>query len=450
MRWPLLLSGFACLLPLAAAEIPLTLERAIALALQQNRSLLNQQIALEEARISVTTRMEDLQWQPAGVLRGRRSETADSVEAGLALRRRLTTGGELQLFGGQTWQDPEDQTVVRLSASQPLLRNAGPLQSLEPLRRAERLERDARRLLHERMQEVILDVVIGYEGLLRAARQLEAENAAEARLAARVARDRVREATGQLSRLERLRNEALLEETRLRVQNQQDLLNQWADEFANLLGLSPEMRFALQPPPLLALDLPAPEEAEAIALTHRQDLARALDALEEAGRQVRIARRDLLPDLRLTGDLSGNVEGSDLSREAWFVGLVIEPDFSAGSRRAEVRQSGLRAERLEQQIEEIHRAIQLDVRGSLRNLQRAEASHRIAIRSRQVAERRLTLATRLEALEQGDARSLAEAEEAHATAVRNELTARSEASLAAYRVLRAMGTLLELTDGADR
>lgn len=416
------------------------------LALRQNRDLLNQQSFVEEAARSLEARREDFALRPGLFLRGGRGEDQQQAEAGLELRQRLPSGAETRAQGGVIWSDGGELTRLRVDASQPLLRGAGPLISREPARQAERAWIDARRVRHERMQDVILEVVSLYEGLLRAARQVEADEQALARLSGRSLRARVQEETGDMRRVDRLRIDQQLGEAEARLDNSRDALEQLKEEFAMLLGLAPDERFLLLPPPLLEMDAPSVEEAIGLALTRRLDLARARDALEDAGLHVRIARRDLLPDLRLTGDLSYAGEGADLSRDSWFVGFVIEPDFSRADRRAGAAQSELRAERTARQLEEIHYAVQLDVRRALRGYQRAQTQLRIAGRNRDAAGQRLSLAEQLHALEQSDATTLADAEDAFAAAIRDELAARTEASLSAYRLLRSMGTLLELPD----
>jgi len=434
-----------CCCPLRA-EDALSLEDALALAMRQNRNLLNQEALVEEAALTLGARREDFRPRPGLLNRAGRDDLQDRAEAGLELRQRFTTGGEARVMGGLIWTEDRDESLLRIQASQPLLRRAGSLVTLEPRRQAERSWLDARRVQHERTQDLVLEVVAAYEGVLRAARQVEADEHSHRRLENRSRRARVEEETGQLRRVDRLRIDFQLGEARTRLDNSLDILEQLRDEFANLLGLPPTERFLLLPPPLLDLDPPPLEEALGLALTRRLDLARARDALLDAGRQVRIARRDLLPDLRLTGDLNYQGEDLDLTRDSWFVGFVIEPDFSGPERRAGAEQAELRRERVARQLEEIHYAVQLDVRRALRGYQRANTNLRMAARNRELAEQRLALAENLYTLERGDATTLADAEDAQAGAVRDELSARTDASLSAYRLLRALGTLLEPPD----
>ncbi|MCC5850600.1 MAG: TolC family protein [Verrucomicrobia bacterium] len=435
-------------LMLGADESPaLGLQEAIDLALRHNRTLLNARADVDDAGLTLTAREADFNIRPGVRLQAGQRQEAEQIEGGLELRRRFSPGGEVQIFGGAARFDGETETRLRANARQPLFRRAGRLVTLEPKVRAERALTDARRAYYERKQDLVLEVATAHEAVLRAARQVEADERTLERLTGLVALTRVREDTGQVTRVDTLRIEQQLGEADARRDNSRDILEQHREEFVVLLGLDPLRAFDLLPPPLLEIDTPHPDEGYAMALANRLDFARALDVLDDSGRAVRIARRNLQPDVQLLGDLEyrGN-EFDGAEPDNWFIGIAIEPDFNPADRRANLGQTENRQAAAERQLVDLHYAVQLDVRRQIRNYHRSRTNHRIAIRNRELADKRLELAEALFRMGRGDAFSLSDAEDAHAQAISAELTARSEASLAAFRLLRALGTLIEVPD----
>lgn len=422
---------------------PLTVEQAVSLALEHNRGLLNAASDVEEARWELAAREADFEFRAGFRARAGRDDLADRFEGGMELQRRFSTGGDARVFGGAATTGDDSETFVRVNARQPLFRRAGRLATLEPLTRAERGLTDARRAHILRAQDLTLEVIVSHESVLRAARQVESDASALERLQGLTRLTRVREDLGQASRVDTLRIELQLGEASTRLDNSRDMLTEVAEAFANLLGLSPNQRFSLQPAPLLEIEIPDPDEATAIALRNRLDVAMALDALDDASRIIRVTRRELLPDIGLLGDVDLRGEGRDVERDRWFVGFVVEPDFNPTQRRARVETAESRRDRAERQLVELHYRVGMDVRRQIRAHHRAHASLRVAARNREIAFKRLELAEALFRMGRGDSFTLSEAENDHTQAVNAELAARTEASLSAHRLLASMGKLVE-------
>ena len=440
LRRRLLLCSLAASLSLGGPPL-LDLQSAMDLALENNRDLLNAREAIDDARLLLNAREADFDIRPGLRLRAGQRDETPQTEAALELRRRFHPGGEVQLLGGSTRIDDDTQTFLRLNLRQPLFRRAGALPTREPVVQARRTEIDARRAYHERQQDLVLQVATAYEAILRAARQVESDQRTLERLDTLTLLTQAREDTGQITRVDTLRIQQQRGEAAVRLDNSRDVLETVREEFMVLLGLDPHQAFDVKPPPIPELDPPHPDEAFAMALNNRLDLARAFDLLDDAARGIRLARRDLLPDVQLLGDLT--YRDTSENRESWFVGVSIEPDFSSAERQAQVGRAENRAAVAERQLVDLHYAIQIDVRRQIRNYQRAQTNLRVAARNRHLAEQRIELAEALFRMGRGDAFSLSDAEDIHARAVSEELAARSEAALAAYRLLRALGTLLE-------
>ncbi|MCY3752340.1 MAG: hypothetical protein OXG54_13195, partial [Gammaproteobacteria bacterium] len=134
------------ILPLSLAADPtpldLTLERAIDLALEQNRPLLNRRLDREVQRFSLEV-IED-RWTPRATIRPFVSKDRQDRETGVSnqVSMRVPTGGEFALRWDERLSGEfEDSRSQALSFSQPLLKGAWMNIETAPIRSARLGER---------------------------------------------------------------------------------------------------------------------------------------------------------------------------------------------------------------------------------------------------------------------------------------------------------------------
>lgn len=429
----------------------LPMVEAINHALRHNRDILRAELAADEAEIAVSEANADFdfRWGPeAGITT---SGDSDGHFYGAQLRRRFPWGGEAGLRGGFSSEGDAEGAYMQMDLRQPLFRNAGTLVNLEPSVQARLASLDARRSLYQRKMDLIIDVVRGYETVLRYERQVEMDEQAVKRLNDLGRLTRAREDTGGATRLDSLRVELQQGEAQAALESSRELLALEQDDFFNLIGWSQLKEVAFVLPPLLEIDPPPLEEALATAFSNRLDYARVLDQLDTAERKVLIARKNLWPDITAIGNyrMAGGLDGrrsTDLAEESWFAGLAVEPDLNRYEQKAGLNRSVNLRDQARITLTDLDYAIERDIKQQMRAYQRADVNYRISIRNAELARKRLQLAESMFRLGQGDNFSVTDAESAHAIAIATELQDRAEASLAGYRLLNALGRLLEIPD----
>ncbi|HPT17163.1 MAG TPA: TolC family protein, partial [Kiritimatiellia bacterium] len=279
-------------------------------------------------------------------------------------------------------------------------------------------------------------------------RQIESDEAFAARMERLCALAGAREAQGRAARTEVLRMDLQRGEAALRLETERAQLAVKFQEFADRLGLPLDTAFRLSPPPLLDLDATDAARALAVALAERPDYAQALQDVETADRQLRLARRNLLPDLRLAARQTTYGEGREwsdagrLDQDDWFVGLTADVNLNLRGARLDVARAGVDAEAGRQVAEIVRNRLAVEVNAALSAYRRTRAEVDLAARNRELAANRAELARELFAAGRATADSASDAEADGVAAELSELAARRDASVAAYRLLHVLGTLL--------
>jgi outer membrane protein TolC len=428
----------------------LTLVDAINHGLARNRAIQIATLSAEETGIAVTEQAAAfaLRWSPEGGVSLNQDEENRSFY-GMRVSRHFEWGGETSIGAGYENRDEGDGAYARFDIRQPLFRDAGLLVNREGETRAREAALDARRALYLRKMELMIDIVRGYEAVLRYERQVEMDRLALQRLEDLLTLTRVREETGNATRLDTLRVDQQRGEAEVNLEGSRELLELERDDFFNVIGWTGTVDVVFTEPPLLDLEAPALPDALATAFSNRLDYARALDQLTAAERQILIARKELKPDLdlvanyRMTGGQDGR-SSTDLAEDSWFAGLTVDPDLNRYERRAGLLRTVSRRDQAIISLADLDYAIERDIKQQTRAYHRARASYTIARRNTELAWKRLTLAESMFRAGQGDNFSVTDAESSHAAAVATELAARAEASLSAYRLLLALGTLLDV------
>jgi len=433
-----------------AGPASLLLVDAINHALAHNRSILLAELTAGEASVGVNEAHSEfaIRFAPeAGISTD--EDQDESTFAGAQTRRKFATGGEAGIRAGYTSDGNSDGAYVQLDVRQPLFRNAGPLVNREPLTRAMEAERDTRRALYIRKMELMLEVVRGYEAILQFERKVELDRQSLDRLEDLLTLTRVKEETGGATRLDTLRVDLQRGEAEATLQNSELVLSTERDDFFNLIGWTQSLDIALSTPPLLDIQPPPFLEAVATAFSNRLDYARALDQLTTAERQILLARKKLQPDIEVSGNyrMRGGLDdrsSTDLSEESWFAGVTVVPGLDLYQRRAGLSRSISARDQQIISVTDLDYEIEREIKQQIRSYERARVNYTIALRNTELAWKRLQLAESMFRLGQGDNFSVTDAEGAHAAAVAAELSARAEASLSGYRLLNALGILLEV------
>ncbi len=438
----------------AGEALPLTLEDAIARALEHNRQLVKGALDLQGYRLAADRARETVRGfrvAPTGsVGAGSDSETG---RAGLAAEATGPYGTRVAAAASAQQIDVEGAPAlrreeVRVEVEQPLFRNFGPLVQNEPIVAANETWLAARRAWERDRSALVVAVVDLYESLIYLRHQIESDEAFAARMERLCALAGARERQGKATRTEVLRLDLQRGEAALRLETERAQLAVQFQEFAELLGLSLETAFRLAPPDLLDLGESDAERALAVALDQRPDVAQAFQDVATADRQALLARRNLLPDLRLTARQTTFGEGEEWSdagrfdQDDWFVGLVADVDLNLRGARLDAARAEVDAEARRQVAEIVRNRLALEVNSAWSAYRRTRATVDLAARNRELAANRAELARALFEAGRASADSVSDAEADGRAAELGELAARRDASVAAYRLLHALGTLV--------
>jgi outer membrane protein TolC len=450
-------------LPLGASEpVPapaptrITLPDAINRALERNRDLARTRVTVRASEFGLLVARAGFAYRYAPV--GGASTTADGdrLETGLRVTRRNRLGQEVQARAQAEQDSQEEDTLRRARASlqftQPLFRNFGRLVNEEPLERAHADLRRARRGLEIEADALIVRVAETYLELIRLERRILSDEAFLKRAGQLLDITRLRERQGRATRVDSLRVSLQRGEAAARLEQSSQRLHLARLDFLDLLGAEPDLAFTLEPPPVETDDLPDSEHALRLAFANRLDYAQALDDARDRDRALRIARKNLQPDLALVARYERFGEGtafSDATRfdeDNWAVALAANRDLNPSLESANLGRAELdrRAAGDDATLRAI--AIRRTVQQQLVALRSARQELEIAEQNRALAASRATLAQRLFRLGRGDNFSVTDAEEAFLQAENAWQDAQAAWIVSTFRLRQELGTLSDAPD----
>ncbi len=307
-----------------------------------------------------------------------------------ASRDRLNDHRPISVFGGGGGTiDPAYTARAGVSATQPLLKNAGLLVNNAEIRISKKRLEQANRDFETEVQNRIADVAAAYWNLDFAIRNLDVQRQAlaSARELERVNRARVD--VGMLPRLSLLQAQAQVAERDSLVAGAEARVIDAQDRLLELMNWNPDDRTTGWDRPIRPVDLPtyfADIELDdarfmGIALRERPDYRSAIIGLDVTDIDRRVARWQRLPELNAFGGYFANGLEDD-STPAWdTVGTGDYTDWNFGvelryplfnrAARGAARQAADRHEQQELRIDNMELRIAREVRGSTRDLRTA-------------------------------------------------------------------------------
>ncbi len=365
------------------------------------------------------------------------------------------TGTQLSVSGGVDSIPDELSGValrqgnVQVAISQPIFRNFGRLIHGEGLIQSNNDLKTAQRQYELQKNDLVISVVATYESLLRLQRQVDSEAESFERMDQLHRVTQAHELLGQTTRVDTLRVALLRGEAASRLEIAKERLSSTQNDFVELLGLPFNTQFQLTPVPVLAFEIPKIDAAVRIALDNRVDYAQVLQDREDSVRNVDIARRRLLPDLTLTvghewqGEGATSSQAFDLNDNVWFFRVSVGTDLNPGVDRANLSKARLRERSSSELIEIVELSIARLVQQHLLAHRRARAELDIAKRNFGLADSRAKLTRRLFKLGRENNFAVTDAETSFIRSESRLFLAQSESVNSGYRLMRALGTLVE-------
>ncbi len=433
---------------LFAQQPGMDLDRAIRLALEQNRRLAVDALGTRSAGYAVRRAESafDVVIRPALDISSLDGD--DATSAGLEVSRRLRVGTELRAaVRSEEFDRPIGRRArLALEVNQPLFRDYGTLVNEEPIRQATSSLRRTERQYHAQRSDLVLDVISSYESIQRLRRQVEADLRALGRARELADSTRAKESLGRTSRIDSLRVDLQQGQAESRLEGDRAALESEYRAFAELLGVEPGERFELAPPEVFEIDLPLAVDAVRLALDNRLDYAQALHDRNDASRGVRIARNLLRPDVTFTGRFEAADKPfiiGDGDKTRWFFGLTGDTNLNNTSDRLGAEQAAVEEMAAGQRIRVVELAVAREVQQRMLDYRRARSELGILERNLENAAARLELARSLFEVGRSDNFSVTDAETAFQDAEAELLSGQASASVAGYSFLHTTGTLVD-------
>lgn len=381
----------------------------------------------------------------------------DQQTVGLSLSKQLPTGTQLSmLVDASHWRgsamDLKDGGYT-FGLTQPLLRGFGPAVTAERTAAHRGSERSSRRLSEAR-QQIVVNVAEVYFAIVRHQRLIAAGELALERARFLRTGSEARAKVGLATELDVLRADLLAAQSEAGLEEQREALETDLDQLKFLVGRPPESMLAIagediggDPFGLARFASRPVKELVSIALRTRPDMAESRDGIDDALRDQRVARWNLLPDVNVSLSYARRGFGAADSELAnslfggWRAGVSTSYPLDQAVQHAALARADVGLRAAERDVIQTERRLALDVRRAHRAWVRTADSISIRRKAVDMADRQLRLA-RLR-YERGIAGNFDVVDAEHNVLQMQAalIGAEIERELAGLRLLRAMGVL---------
>ena len=400
---------FTCILVLSVFGLPaladdeatLSFEEAAALALKQNLNLQSTQDRVIGANISVETAKSEFGIKIQPEISGLYQQN-DELEQnyGLQFSKQLRYGGELIWQAGTRVNDSLDdeyQTDLILAYRQPLLRGRGTLPTTNTLLSAEQNSRSQYRSLLLSRQRLLVQLAASYYGIIRDQMLIGVNERSVERTKLLYQAAEAKLKVGMASKMDVFRAELQSLSAENNLVDAQASLENAKRRFNLLLGVEMEAEYLF--PSTLDYNSVSLDKERLIqtALENRLEIQDAHERIEEAERQLKIARQNLLPPLDVSvrytirGEGDGFEESLDLDDEFWGVGIHSSFTLDRANERAAYQQSQLNLNSAIRSLQSTQDDITSEVLQAIISVRQAEASVSLQEQSMAQAEKQLEL-----------------------------------------------------------
>jgi outer membrane protein TolC len=318
------------------------------------------------------------------------SVTQTSVATGLTYE--LLTGATVSLSAALDMLDSEQSSALSIGATQPLMRGAGRESSrYEALRSAYASYRRALIQFFLNKQDLALDIITGYFGVVRARDQvgIQEQGLKQAESAVEVEQKRLTE--GLTTRIEVARAQLSRDSRRLALTRATLSYQDNVDGFLKTLGLevgtTPEFTTGVVYKPV-TLDTGG---LVAEALDKRGELKARELTLEDTSAALRIRRNRRKPSLDLFGSTVQPLSGGNNGTE-WTLGIQTQIPINSRSLDEAVREAERAWLVAERDYTELRQSVATQVRQEIHSLESQKATLDILRQTLEVAREKLRLA----------------------------------------------------------
>ena len=436
---------------------------ALAYGTQHSRPYQNAMEDLYLSALDVTLQRHLFEPQPfgnvglqynGGDLSGTKYQSALNATSALGVKQNLPYGGQLTAKALVSFVDAissnaegGESAQVALSGSIPLLRGAG-MVNLEPLIQSERTLVYQVRIFEQFRRQFAVNVANQYFNLLVLQQRVANRRLNVTNLTALVERTQALFDAGRINFLEVQRSQQAVLDGEDSLSTSLISYQNALDNFKILLGMPLNEDLDVRP---VELDVNVPDtehvDVVAIARRYRLDLQTARDAIDDAKRQVEVAKNGLLPDLDVT---AGSQFGNDPTSPAknlnnkvttYSAGINLDLPLDRLAERNAYRAALISFDRAQRAFVDLNDSIAAEVRSDVRSIHSAQVSVDIQRRGIRLAERRLEYSLELLRRGTGNARDVTDAQTSLLTSQDSFSQARANLQVQVLEFLKDSGTI---------
>lgn len=438
-----------------AADPPkvLTLEQAIDMALERNRSIQSAQNAIDSAGLSLDSARSEFDVKARPFAGAGLTDGDEDVSTGVALSKTLTQGMRVSVSPHLFRRDGDYGSAVTLGMDIPLFRYFGELVNTQYIRSSEYALRSTERSLTATRENMVLETIAAFYHILEQKKNVEMNRFLVARFRKHAAVAQLKTDIGLAQPLDVYRSQIQEKDAEVSLTDSLESLQNAQDRLKSLLAIPQstaiDIRDASVEAPALEMKIP---EVEAIAFAHSIQIKGVLDDLNERRRAVRVAEHYLLPDLTLSADYtrSGRDEdlGGDVFRsenDSWRLFLTSSTDFARTTEKNAFRQSLIALQSTELALADAKDQLSREIRSQMDTLEKTR--ERIGLMEAQIHNAMGKLELAEIKFNNGMASNfdMIEAETEHHRAKLQLLSARIDYIIGVYRLRKIIGTLIDQT-----
>ncbi|MCY3802870.1 MAG: TolC family protein [Gammaproteobacteria bacterium] len=376
----------------AVSAQELTLAEAIRLVLRNNRTLIEARLVRDTQKFSLEVAEDEYRPKASiDVFAATDDEDRDTADITPQVNFDIPSGGQFTL----KWSKPLDGESDRsgrwtLGFSQPLLKGAGTQVDTASLRIARISERIHFLSFQDTVAGVIELVIHAYRAVIRANQSIRISRAALQRAKEQLEINRLLIQAGRLAANEIIQTEAEVADRELELVENQNALVSANSALIDLLDM--EQAPLIEPSELPAVREVRPDLEQSIetALLNRRDHRRALHALEIEKINQLVAEDGLLWDLTLDANLVRDASEPDGNTD-YSMGLQLKIPLWREPLKLSVLQARTAVRQAEMDLAESRQGIQIEVRQAVHDVEVGFLQTKLAIRSRELAQRKLDI-----------------------------------------------------------
>lgn len=436
-------------------KLSLTLEQAINIALQANRSILNSGYDVQNRLLSLESEnsLFDVKVYP-GAKAGMKGGITNEKELGFGMtfEKKFKSGTKVSIRPDISRTGDTAgiyNTESALSLEQPLLRGFGKDINLNGVRSAEFSIRLAERANYQTRVNIVLDTVSTVYEIVRQRELVRLNELLARQMKGHAEAAKAKERVGLSTPIDVYRAEINLKDVEDNLTASRKAYQDVKDRLKTILSLPLQTDIEITAPITyepVNLDSNAAIE---LALKNRIEMEQLEDELKESERKADIAKHNVLPELNLVFDYSRFSSSEDFNRSfgleqnKWGIMLVSRTDFYRTSERASYGQSLNNIQSVRLKYDGKRDEITKDVRINLTTLKKLEETMKIRTEQINQADGKLSLAKIKFNYGLANNFDVIEAENELQRSRVNLLSANIDYIVGTYNIRGVLGTLIE-------